>query len=266
MTNTPIKDVKYRSIIYPPDLALVRGAFPDHVSNTKFGHNDSVGTSYVPLVSGGAWQTPMVGSEQFLRIKAGDANDTILGTGARVIAINGLDVTGAEITEYVDTAGATASAYTTTKFLRVNRAWVHHSGTYATTSIGSHTAKIVVEDAGANVWAEIVANGHSEAQSQIGCYAVPLGVQAYVDDWVLKSEASKSASIRIYLRQKILQTAAPFEARRLLVSYDGLEGIVPVRRQRPHVIPSLSDIIVMGKLSASTGLVGIDFSFEQIPV
>ena len=96
----------------PPGFNIASGRIPGLSVVHKFGRA-SVGTTYSPVTFGGVYNTPQVAGATTLRVKAGDANDTAAGTGAREVTLIGLDETGAEVTEAVATAGAAASATTT---------------------------------------------------------------------------------------------------------------------------------------------------------
>jgi len=126
---------------------VVAGNVAKHSVVQIFGRNDSGGTSFVPIALGGVYQMPQVAGATTLRIKAGgNANDTAAGTGAREVTVVVLDETGAQITETIATAGASASAATTVTAMRLLEAFVSKSGTYATGSVGSHADDIVIEN------------------------------------------------------------------------------------------------------------------------
>ena len=186
-------------------IDIARGSVRGFSSVHKFGAA-TVGTSFVPVARGSVWQTPQVAGATTLRIKAsGDANDTAAGTGAREVCLQGLDETGALVEECVATAGASASSATTTTFIRLFRAWVSESGTYASQSAPSHADDIVIENgAGGTDWATLSATGFARGQSEIGCYTVPRGYQAYVKGFVVSSDASKSTDFIFYQRRNIL--------------------------------------------------------------
>jgi len=99
-----------------------------------------------------------------LRIKAGgDALDTAAGAGAREVTLQGIDELGNEVTESLATAGASASAVTTNKFIRLYRAWVSSVGRYGTMAAGGHEDDIVIEKGtGSQDWLTLDATGFSE--------------------------------------------------------------------------------------------------------
>lgn len=91
-------------------MKLAEGAKHGYSIVHKFGRNESVGTSFVPIAGGGIYRTPQTGSATTLRVKAGNANDASDGTGARAVTIEGIDSTGALASEVLATNGTSAGA------------------------------------------------------------------------------------------------------------------------------------------------------------
>ena len=250
-----------------PWLDLSRGLVSGMESIKKFGRNPSVGTTFVPLSIGAVYQTPQSGSATALRIKAGgNANDTAAGSGARSITLEGLDENFLDATEVLATAGASASAATTTTFTRLFRAYITPdtgSGTYASASAGSHAGAITIENAaGGTDWATIDATNFPKSQSEIGAYTVPSGKTAYVllDDVTIDS--GKTADVIFFQRSNADETAAPYTAMRAQSVLTGLTGgstdlsgrAVPFG---PYVGPC--DIGYLGRVSATTGSIAVEF-------
>lgn len=246
---------------------VAKGAVPGFSLVHKFGEGSAVGTTPVPLTQGKVYRTPQAASATTLRIKAGgNANNTAAGTGARAIFLEGLDATGAVITETLATAGASASASTSQSFMRLYRAYVSASGTYATPnslSTGSMPvpSTIVIENtAGTEDWLTISASTVPNAQSEVGCYTVPLGKTAYLLDFALTVDSAKSASIWLFKRNNILQSAAPYEAMRVVKEYEGVSGSLDRVFRAPERFDALTDIIWAGKFPSSTGEISVEFT------
>lgn len=231
----------------------------------KFGRNPSVGTSYEPVSLGGIYRTPQSGSATTLRIKAGgNANDTAAGSGAREITIIGTDETFTEVSETLATNGASASSSTTTTFTRVYRAFVSSSGAYASSSAGSHSGDIVVENtAGTEDWFTIDATNFPKGQSEIGAYTVPAGVSGYVKLRNLSIDSGKTVDMVFFQRGNCDETAAPYTAMRAQSVVSGVSGgsievfgdtDVPFG---PYVGPT--DIGFMAKVSTGTASVSCEF-------
>jgi len=244
---------------------LAAGLNSDRSLLHKFGAQIAISTSYTPVAIGGIYPTVQVAGALAMRVKAGNTNDTAAGTGAREVTIQGLDETGALVSEAVATAGTSASSATSTTFIRVFRAWVSASGTYATSAAGSHSADIVIEDSGgAGNWATISAADFPRGQTQIGVYSVPLGWTAYIHDFHLTTSGNKPVDFLMFQRRNILETAAPYSGMRLIQEMRGIQNeytFEPVNPVGPY--PALTDIGFMAK-GASTPDVTVDFEVELV--
>jgi len=232
---------------------LIEGASLVH----KFGRN--------PAVPNGSWEGVLQATAQFtwlqtattVRVKAGgdaadDGTSSPLGAGAHTVTIQGLDATGVEVTETVTTAGTAASAFTTTEFLRVYRAWVSAAGTYT----GNNTAAIMIED-GTNDLITIVAG---EGQTQFCGYSIGLGKTAYLASVAVQADGAKAADFRLFTRENILETSPPYTAKRLKYYWDGVLGVSLVKTLTPILkIPALTDIWI----EAQGGGVGTEVTADM---
>lgn len=251
---------------YGTELAL--GNIGKHDIIHKFGATMGVSSStvYSPVAFGEVYQMPQVSGATTLRVAAGNANDTAGGSGARLIMLQGLDETGAPILEEVPTAGESAGAASTTTFIRLNRAWVTESGTYASAGAGSHEAPIVIENgAGGTTWGTIQ-NGTSypHGQSQIAALSVPLGVKILIPSFNLTVDGVKKADFILAFRENILETAAPFTAMRVIEELVGVTGSYNENASVPFgPFPALTDVIWMARGDV-TPTVTVDFEIELI--
>lgn len=241
-------------------LRIARGLLTNALVVHKFGRAD-VATSYIPIAIGGVYRTPQVSGATALRVKAGNVNDTAAGSGAQEITLEGLDETGTTITVKVATNGISAGAATAETFIRLYRAFVSKSGTYASQSSGSHSADIVIENAaGTEDWLTINSTGFPAAQSEVAVFSIPAGQEAYVSNVSINVDSNKSASILFFTRSGILQTAAPYEAMRVNINFEGISGGSFLDFNVPYgPYPELTDIGFMGKVASGTGLVSIDY-------
>lgn len=237
-------------------LQVSRGQVYGHSHTTKFGSNSGVTTTYAPVSAGGVYRTPQVSGATQLRVKAGgNAADTAAGAGAREVTVYGLDATGAEISEALATAGASASAPTSQSFLRAFRVIVTAAGAYATAAAGSHVGDIVIEDAaGTQDWATIDASsGFPLGQSTIACYTVPLGYSAFVRSIGVTVNSTKACDFIFFQRRNILETAAPYSAMRVVEQLQGVSGGVTSDLWVPLEFPALTDIGLMARVGSTTG-------------
>jgi hypothetical protein len=240
---------------------VAKGNVPGHTLVHKFGHNSATPTTLTPICSIGDYITLQPASATTLRIKAGgDANDTAAGSGAREVTLQGLDETGTLVSESIATAGASASAVTTTTFIRLFRIKVTASGTYATSTTASHTAAITIENgAGGTDWGTIDLNGFALSQSTIGAYSVPLGKTAYLISYDINAETTKIVDAVFFQRQSILDAAAPYEAMRIVFEIVGLTDTRSKVLNAPIAFPALTDIGFMAKVSTGTANVSVNF-------
>ena len=229
----------------------------------KFGKNEAVGTTYEPLSIGGVYQTPQVSGAVALRVKAGDTNDSPGGSGARKILIQGLDETGAEVTEELNTNGTSAGSNSAATFLRVYRSYITESGTYGNSSTGSHIASVVVETAAAAEWLTVDVTDFAKSQSQIGIYTVPLGKTAYLYEYVLTTDSNKAVDFLLFKRENILETAAPYSAMRCVREHVGIQGHFDSGFKGGQKFNELTDIGWMVK-AASAAVATADFEIELV--
>lgn len=256
---------------YPNELAIARRLVNGGAKDNKFGFNSAVGTAYAPVTTLGVYRTPQVSGATQLRVKAGNVNDSATGSGARSVRLQGLDATGAFITEDIPTNGAAAGTASTRSFLRLFRAFVSASGTYAD-STGSHAGNIIIENAaGTEDWAQISvgASGIGKSQSQIVCYTIPKGYVGHALGIFMSADSNKPVDFLIMQRQNILETVPPYTARRVVEEYIGLVGTVNSPFSIPlGPFPGLTDIIAYARVGQGTAAVsaGINFALFAEPV
>lgn len=226
----------------------------------KFGRATNIGTSFVPVAIGGIYRTPQVSGATKVRVKAGNAADTAGGAGARSVYIFGLDETGALVSEILATNGESAGANSVNDYIRIFRGYVYESGTYATQSAGSHAAAIVIENSsGTQDWFTIDAVSFPKSQTEIGAYTIPLGYTGYIMSAELFADTQKSADFILFKREGILDTAAPYQAMRVVEYFSGISGAYQIDGLIPlGPYPELTDIGFMAKASTGTD-VSVDF-------
>ena len=200
-------------------LAIAKGEVPGHSVVNKFGRNPSVpnGSWAGVLSQGGLF--PWLTAATTVRIKAGgNAADTAAGLGAQSILVTGLDGTGAEISEIIVTAGASASASTSLSFLRPVRAYVVDAGTYG----GSCTGTITIENtAGTQDLLELPAGF---GQTLFCGYSIPLGYTGYLVGIDLQSDAVKTVDFRLKTRANLLDVTTPFSPALVKYYWAGILG------------------------------------------
>ena len=252
---------------FPSGFDISRGISQGVTKNHKFGRNKVVGATFAPIAIGGIYRTPQASAATALRIKAGgNANDTANGSGARAVSLTGLNALGIEVSETIVTNGTSASLATEQQFIRLYRALVTASGTYAGAAAGSHAAGIVIERAsGSEDWATIADTDFARSQSQVAAYSVPRNRTAFISSIKISSDADKKVNLILFQRQSILQTAAPYEAMRVVEEYPQIAGVHDIHFDQPlGPFPELTDIGFMGKALSNTA--DITVSYEIIEV
>ena len=247
---------------------LIQNLVEGHTVIHKFGANEAIGTTYVPITYGGIYRTPQVAAATTVRIKAGDVLDTAAGTGAREITIVGLDENFIEQTVTLATAGTSASANTAVTFVRIYRAYVSESGRYAlaTSTGGSHEENVTIENsAGTEDWLTIPKSGFSFSQSEVSAYTVPAGYTAFINTIIVSVDSTKTASVLGFTRADADDAAPPYQAARVFLelgAVSGEEEIIPNTPFGPY--SEKTDIVFMAKVPSSTAEVDIDFEIILI--
>lgn len=238
---------------------VARGLFSDQYSVNKFGSNPAVGTgSFEGIWAAGGPFNWLTTASAVRVASGGNSNDTAAGTGARSITIEGLDENWNLASETVVTAGASASAATTTTFIRVFRAYVATAGTYT----GNNAGAVTIETTGGTTLAFITAD---LGQSQIANYSVPAGYTALMTDFSVLVDGSKAAQVQLFKRENADTVAAPFAPKRLQRNYQAIQGSYVEPLQVPITFPEKTDIwweAIGGGGSVTT--VEVNFSLELI--
>lgn len=151
------------------EIAVAAGECPNAFFVNKFGENPTLGTTKATIWdAGGLYQ--YIQTADYLQISSNDPVDTLAGTGARTVYLEGLDENWNMVNEIVEMDGTT-NVQTTNKFIRIFRMAVTTAGS-GEEAAGTITAKI-----GAITHAQII-NGNN--QSLMGLYTVPAGYTAYL--------------------------------------------------------------------------------------
>ena len=171
-----------------------------------------------------------------------------------------MDANGALQTDTLTTNGASAGANGVIEFVRVFRAWVATSGTYAVTSSPSHVAAVTVENAaGSADWITIPSESLGIGQSEVAAYTVPAGKSAWITSYNITVDATKASDVHLFKRESILDTAAPYQAAREIVRHIGLTVPLTQRYEIPEgPFPPFTDIWAEAKVGATTGDVSVN--------
>lgn len=239
-------------------LEVAKGNVSGHSLLHKFGSNDAVSTSLVPIAEGGVYQTPTAAVS--LEFVSSSASDALNSTGMHELTVVGLDASWNEqtvVTAAHATNGTTAVAISGT-WLRVYRVFVSSSGAYATAAtpsqIGTVTVRVVSGGATYAVLPQIV-SGFGSGQSLIGAYTVPNGFTAYKVNQEFSSDISgtKTTDFFFFKRENADDVSTSYSGiMRISELSIGTQGT----NQSPHlaaeIYPAKTDIGFMALASATT--------------
>ena len=220
---------------------VVKGNVAGHSIIHKFGHNTATANGSWQGVLDVAAQFPFVSAATKVRVKAGgNAADTAAGAGAQAVTVEGIDDTGAFVSESIELAGAAASALTTALFWRVNRAYITplRSGSY---SALVPTAAIIIENGTGGT--DLIGISTGEGQSEFCCYSIPLGKTGYLLSLTLSSDSTKASNFRLFTRASLTDFTTPFAPKLQKGHYSGIVNTVVIDHNAPRLtIPALTDI------------------------
>lgn len=243
---------------YPTLLDIARGGARGLSPLRQSGRCATVADTYTPITSLGVYRTPQTASQ--LRVAAGDASNSPTGAGARSVQIWGLDADGYEQTEVLNCAGTAAGPLSQNSYLRLYRAEVFTSGTYATQTAPSHTAELRIETSAGEDWALIENAAKSRGRSQFGVYSVPRNQRLFITDFTLTADSDKKIDIALYKREDLLWAEPPYSPLLVLEEYTGFSGSREFEFRQPlGPFPPLTDIGFMAVSSAGTAVVMASF-------
>jgi len=240
-------------------LDIVRGQIKGVEIIHKFGHNDVLDTTFTPIAAGGIYRTPTVPTT--LEILSSDVNDTLAGTGARKVFIQGIASDWSLQSETVELDGINPVDLDNS-YLRVFRMYVEESGVYADAVSGSHVGTLTLrETGGGDTWASIdISSGFALGQTEIGVYTVPLGKVAFIMSVHLQTDALKEVDIIAFKRTDADRTSAPYGAMRIFDQFHGVAGHVDIHPNIPlGPYPACTDIGFLGKVDIAGGGAQVDF-------
>ena len=243
-------------------VEVAKGKVPGHSLVHKFGHAGAIGTSLVPIALGNIYPTPSAAvSLEFISSAAADA---LASTGMHELTIVGLDANWEEQTVVVAahaTTGLTAVAITGT-WMRMYRAYVSSSGTYATASGASHAGTITIRIAGAGATYGIIeTTDFPVGQTQIGAYTVPLGYTAFFLGAHFHNAAAKNVDLLAFHRDNANDVTASYSGtmRVFYQAHDISSDETLAPRSPLGGFTGSSDIGFMAKVASGTGSASIDF-------
>jgi hypothetical protein len=246
-------------------IEVEKGNIAGHSIVHKFGHGN-VGTTLVPVSISLVYETPTAAVA--LEIVSDDAADALDDIGSWAYTVDGIDANYDYLSQTVAahaTTGLTAVAIPTS-LLRLTRWSVEASGSYGTQTTGSHVGALSIRVSGGGAtWSTIADVPIPQGQSEIGCYTVPDGFNAYIIQQDIHVDSTKAVDVVIMTRQGIDVTSSPFTPFKTVSHYVGVSGHNPTDFKAPmDNFPGRTDILYMAKVASSTADVSVHFSILLI--
>lgn len=213
----------------------------------KEGFREGISTSVLEDIwpPGGIkdWQISAVGME----ILSNNLNDTLLGTGARSVLIEGLDTSFVEQSEVVNMNGTTPVVLANT-YTRINTMIVIACGTYATTLVGSNTGVITLQlTGGGSIQAQIpVLNNIGIGITSGLHYTVPSGKQALILDIFNNVNDNSPADIFPFVRSMADVVVAPFSPKISSSFIGAIQGLEPIKFEIGSLLDEKTDLWFSG--------------------
>lgn len=217
----------------------------------KFGTSENITTNFTPVCADLVYMTPT--TAEALEILSDNADDTVEGSGARVVTVEGIGDDFGLLSEDVTMNGTTAVALSN-QFRRVFRIVVKESGTYANQTTGSHAGTITVRGAGAgSTWGTInLKNGFPLGASLIGAYTVPAGYTAHIIHEEVFVDSNKNVDLIFFRRENINDVTTPYSPMKATrVHLAKSADHTSASRTLGQAIPSMTDIGYMARGSSS---------------
>lgn len=233
-------------------LAVARGLITGQTAFRLFGANQAVPTSESVISLTGTFWQPTVAAT--LEAISTSVNDTAAGTGARTITVEGLDSNFNALSATITMNGNAATSATASSFIRVHRAYVATTGTYAGNNEGAITVRVI----GAGATAQTIALGRG--QTQHSGYTVPAGYTLYVEDIHISVSATRAVTIFFYQAQNADDVTTPFSAKRLVNEFDFVNGPVDFNYDTaPMAFSAKTDLWFTGLVASSTGEASVEY-------
>jgi len=200
-----------------------------------------------------AWLTSAVTLEAI----SSSSNDAAAGTGARTVVVQGLDANFEPCEATITMNGTSASTATTQTFIRVHRAYVATSGTYATTTAGSHIGNLTIRiSSGGATQIYMPASPAPVGQSNVARYTIPAGKTGYLIHVTFQASGNKASDFYLWRRFNADTVSAPYGVKRLIEYFSGVVDHLGRDWDVPVKLPEKTDIWASA-LGAGAGTNGI---------
>ena len=237
------------------NIVISAGDLTGYSAINKFGRNPNIGGAPETIWMYGGRYVYLT-SPSTVYAHSADTEDSVSGTGARTVTIQGLDGNYESIEETVTVRSGVA---TTAQFLRVFRAFVVTSG-----STGTNEGNIIISTGAAGtgtVLADIGTIGtgttYGLGQTQLALYTIPADKTGYLTAWNI-GVGSYNDAVTVTLLSREFNSA--FRTRDIM----DVPGGSHVRNYSvPIKLPAKTDVEIIGIASTGTN---ISSSFDIILV
>jgi len=237
------------------NIVISAGDLAGYSAINKFGRNPNIGGAPETIWMYGGRYVYLT-SPSTVYAHSADTDDSVSGTGARTVTIQGLDGNYESIEETVTVRSGVA---TTAQFLRVFRAFVVTSG-----STGTNEGNIIISTGAAGtgtVLADIGTIGtgttYGLGQTNLALYTIPAGKTGYLTAWNI-GVGSYNDAVTVSLLSREFNSA--FRTRDIM----DVPGGSHVRNYSvPIKLPEKTDVEIIGIATTGTN---ISSSFDIILV
>lgn len=252
---TEDEDADFVRQVSDPNLDRNSGLIDYQETFTQYGRNPVVGTGAFEDIWGTGGPYNWLTAADTVRIQAGgNVADDAAGAGAQKVTIEGLDENWMEASETLATAGASVSASTTTRFIRIHKAFVPEDG--AGTYTGDNASDVMIETTGGIEVACIMAGS---GETHLGLYSVPAGKTAYLTNVRGFWDGKKNGTMRIYQRPAADDVIAPYSSRRLITEFTNFSGEQAITYASFPEFAEKTDIWASAIADTQAGAAGVSF-------
>lgn len=187
------------------DIAV--GKHPSLSIINRFGHNDNVGSVEEDIWTAGVDLTYLTTAATIEAIST-STNDTLAGSHAQILTLEGLDSNFNKITETLNMNGLTVTSPTTQSFIRLNNYFVTQVGTYGNSNEGNITLR--VSSAGSTQgFISLRDAGLGAGGIQQTHFTIPANHDARIISMHVSVETSKVVSYTLLTRNEADNTTTP---------------------------------------------------------
>jgi len=229
----------------------------------KFGSNPDIGTDLEDIWSTGGVYTWLQEAVQLEAIST-STNDTAAGSGARTVFVEGLGPDWKEASAVITMNGTSASAATTHTFIRIHRAYVLSSGTFAATTLTASQAGVITirtASAGATHVTLALTAGTYMSQTELSRYTIPYGYTGYLHSISATSASNQRCSIYMFQRQNPHFTAN-FTVKRLVWRVVGISSPILWQPEVPLKFGQMTDLWMSANVALTS--TSVESTFELV--